>query len=228
MVQFFTKSDTLLDGLYECLYQSNIDIESMKILEPSAGEGDIIINSLDDSLFKNITLCEIDKKLIDKLYSLCNGCHIINDDFLKHTFNTKFDLIVGNPPFTFTTEFIIKCFQLLNDNGWFIFIVPDNTLKLTSNIAILQQMDQSGVFYRIIKYSDEQLFEGANVPVIIFSYHKTKAINRKCLYSVNNKKPDEIEYVINPIFAFKQSSSSVTIKDLFSVHVGYVSGADKI
>lgn len=233
MDQYFTKAEELLDGIYACLYNTTettdtVKLDDLKILEPSAGKGDIILNCFDEKLYKNITLCEIDKALTDELGSTCNGCDIINDDFLKHEFKTKYDIIVGNPPFTFTNEFINKCFQLLNDNGWLIFIVPDNTLKLTSNVQLLQQMDHAGIFHRIIKYTNERLFENANVPVMIFSYHKTKTNDRKCLYSVDNEKPVEIEYVINPIFTFKQSISSVMIKDLFSVHVGYVSGADKI
>lgn len=226
MDQYFTKAECLLDGLYDCIYQQAFN--NSKILEPSAGVGDIILNCFTEDNYKNITLCEIDEKLIHQLSCSCNGCQIINDDFLKHEFTNRFDLIVGNPPFTLTSQFMNKCFDLLNDNGWLIFIVPDNTLKLTSNIQLLHRMDLYGVFQKIIKYTDERLFEKANVPVIIFCYHKINTNIRKCLYSIDNERPVEVEYVVDPIFSIKQSITSCMIKDLFSVHVGYVSGADKI
>ena len=221
MDQYFTKNELLLDGLIDCIGE---DVEGLDILEPSAGEGDIVKNCFGD--IENVTMVELDPKLVERLKMEFEKCEIICGDFLKLKFDDKrFDLIVSNPPFTYTAEFIEKCFDLLKPRGKMVFIVQDNTLKLTSNIDLLKRMNQNGVFERVIKYSDERLFEGASVPVIIFSYVKTKIDNEKyCLYSVDNGEPKEMIYEINPIFNFK--TSSVKVGDLFSIHVGYVSGAD--
>ena len=70
--------------------------------------------------------------------------HIINDDFIKHNFNQKFDLIVSNPPFykgnttTGKTErdrarheehlpqvdFLAKAIQILNPAGKLAVVLP--------------------------------------------------------------------------------------------------------
>lgn len=61
---------------------------------------------------------------------------IINSNFLTEDFNKKFHLIVCNPPFSMTNEngkiikgtwfnFLEKCFNLLDDNGKMIFILPN-------------------------------------------------------------------------------------------------------
>lgn len=85
--QFFTKEsiiEKLLDILFEYKHYKN----NIKILEPSFGTGNFI-KVLNSRGFHNIDGCEIDETLTDKA-----------EDFFDYPIDKKFDLIIGNPPFT--------------------------------------------------------------------------------------------------------------------------------
>lgn len=85
--QFFTKEsiiEKLLDILFEYKHYKN----NIEILEPSFGTGNFI-KVLNRRGFYNIDGCEIDKSLADK-----------EEDFFNYPIEKKFDLIIGNPPFT--------------------------------------------------------------------------------------------------------------------------------
>ena len=232
--QYFTVNEILLKGFEKELLKINKDINNFKILEPSIGKCDLIVNLLNKFLYKNITAFEIDEQL--KEYNDKFNLNIIYKDFLKYNFeDNKYDLIIMNPPFTYTTEFINKCYELLNNNGYIICLCQDNTLKLTKNIQLLNKLNDNGLFISLRKYTDEHLFKDASIGVIIFTYQKcinknSKRLTNKnniCRYYTNNKHKQIKQYVINPIFQFVETEQ-IQIKDLFNVYVGYVSGADNI
>ncbi len=85
--QFFTKEETVkkvLDILFEYVDNS----KGISILEPSSGTGNFV-KVLKETGYKNITNYEIDPELTDN-----------PQDFFDVQLTSKFDLIVGNPPFT--------------------------------------------------------------------------------------------------------------------------------
>jgi len=77
-------------------------------LEPCVGNGNIA-NVIKDT-YKNSKVIGID--LIDRGYENC-----IVDDFLTHEFNTYFDNIITNPPYSLGKEFVEKGMELLKENG---------------------------------------------------------------------------------------------------------------
>lgn len=88
--QYFTKKD-IVERVVNLLleYKNYIPInKEIKILEPSFGTGNFI-EVLKRLGFNKIEGCEIDQQLTDK-----------PSDFFKLDLNRKFDLIIGNPPFT--------------------------------------------------------------------------------------------------------------------------------
>lgn len=87
----------------------SIDKDSIEILEPSVGVGNfipLICKKYEDKVI-NLDVVDINDdnlkvlKALVKKYELNNKVKIkyINDDFLLHKFNKKYDLVVGNPPF---------------------------------------------------------------------------------------------------------------------------------
>ncbi|PTD94583.1 hypothetical protein C9439_01840 [archaeon SCG-AAA382B04] len=92
--QYFTKKsvvEEIVDLVSEYLdYDKDIDI-----LEPSFGTGNFI-EVLKDRGFKNIDGCEIDKSLFNE--SLDLGYY--EKDFFELPMEKKYDLIIGNPPFS--------------------------------------------------------------------------------------------------------------------------------
>lgn len=87
------------------------DGDIIHILEPSVGTGNFIpflIKKFECKKNIIIDVVDIDKNILDLLKILLKHLKIpnkvtinfINDDFLTHDFNIKYDLIIGNPPFT--------------------------------------------------------------------------------------------------------------------------------
>lgn len=128
-----------------------------KVLEPSCGSGEYIMGlkklrkKLDSDKKFKITGIEYNKDIYDGIKDPLSSksTKIINDDYLKFTPSTKYDLIIGNPPYyvmrkdevdtkkytLFTGRpnifclFIEKSFRHLNPNGILSFILPKNFLN---------------------------------------------------------------------------------------------------
>lgn len=85
--QYFTKVETI-SRLLNILNRYKTYTEDIIILEPSFGTGNFI-KVLNDLGYKNIDGCEIDSNLTDNPI-----------DFFIFPLEKKYDLIIGNPPFT--------------------------------------------------------------------------------------------------------------------------------
>lgn len=111
------------------------------ILEPSAGNGNILqaIHSQMRDQYDNITALEIRSEEINNLNKLANSV-IIGQDFLEYDFkDQKFDVIIGNPPYSKAREFIEKCFKLQNENGVVIMLLRTAFLESKSRFDFWQQ-----------------------------------------------------------------------------------------
>ena len=137
---------------------SNIELlkpymaEIKHILEPSCGSGEFI-TSLKSSFSGQVYITGIEyNETIYNSISLqlnADNVKIIKQDYLTITPSTKYDLIIGNPPFYVMKKesvdkiyypyfdgrpnifilFIMKSLELLNNNGILSFILPKNFLN---------------------------------------------------------------------------------------------------
>jgi len=85
--QYFTKLE-IVQRLLDLLFNYKKYGKEIKILEPSFGTGNFV-KGLNEKKYLNIDGCEIDKNLS------VNPC-----DFFEMPFIKKYDLLVGNPPFS--------------------------------------------------------------------------------------------------------------------------------
>ena len=159
---YFTHPRTIvrcLDILAE--YNSNRALAFDNILEPSCGSCEFIDKIRKYYPTASITGVEYNKTIYDNIKNIYDGdgdsdsskssikIKLHNEDFLKTSFTTKFDLIIGNPPYYVLKKndvekqyynyfegrpnmfilFIIKSLTLLTDDGILCFILPKSFLN---------------------------------------------------------------------------------------------------
>ena len=137
--QYFTTNNELKKKVFEFILNS-----PSNILESSIGRGDLITFIKDKMPNIVFDMYEIDRniKLLDKI----NKDEVIYGDFMTQIITKKYKTIIGNPPYIRTKkgnlyiDFTEKCYNLLDDNGELIFIVPADFLKLTSASKLLDIM----------------------------------------------------------------------------------------
>ena len=201
-----------------------------KILEPSIGQGDLIdyIKLKNESI--HFDMYEIDKTI--QILESINPDQITYGDFLIIKINTTYDTIIGNPPYVKTKtgnlyiDFITKCYNLLNNNGELILIVPSDFIKLTSSGSIINIMMDNGTFTHIICPNNESLFKNASIDVIIFRYCKNISLPKKVLVN------DIEKFLINTngILTFSDSNQKnmSKISEYFDIYVGMVTGRESV
>lgn len=223
--QYFTTNKILQEKIFQFILNKP-DV----ILEPSIGKGHLV--QFVQQQNKNITfhMYEIDSQIqfLDSI-PLHN---LILHDFLTYDVQYKYHTIIGNPPYVKTSknnlyiQFIEKCYNLLHDNGELIFIVPSDFLKLTSASNILNIMIQNGTFTHIFHPNNENMFDNANIDIIVFRYCKNNSIDKITLYN------DQPLHLINNqgliTFSNQIHDTLNTFSDYFNIYVGMVSGKENV
>ena len=222
--QYFTKNEGLKSKVLEMI-MNKPDI----ILEPSVGQGDLI-----QIVHNNNNKIQFDMYEIDTKIKMLDGIpkNVIYGDFIEVDVKKKYKTIIGNPPFVRTKtgnlyiDFIRKCYNLLENNGELIFIIPSDFFKLTCASKLLNNMISNGTFTHIYHPHNEKLFENASIDVIVFRYCKNNELTKQVLYN------NELLYIINNdgliTFNKNNNSSNVSFKDYFDIYVGLVSGKESI
>lgn len=168
-----------IDILCQHLASTTVPRSSLKILEPSCGSGEYIsaLRECFDSsqivgIEKNPTIYQ---RVYDEFHK--ENVQIVNADYLKTQITTKYDVIVGNPPFYVMKKdnvdkkyheyfdgrpnifilFIVNSLWSLKENGILSFILPKNFLNclyydktrkyLASQCEILNIIECSGSNY---------------------------------------------------------------------------------
>jgi adenine-specific DNA-methyltransferase len=223
--QYFTTHIELKQKVFEFILNSPVNI-----LEPSIGQGDLIMYITDKIPDITFDMYEIDPTI--KLLDNIEKDKVVYGDFMRETIAKTYKTIVGNPPYVRTKkgnlyiDFTEKCYNLLDDNGELIFIVPSDFLKLTSASKILDRMMTNGTFTHIFHPHNEKMFENASIDVIVFRYCKNELLNKKVLYN------DKLLYITNSngliTFGETENKNSVMFQDYFDVYVGLVSGKEDV
>jgi adenine-specific DNA-methyltransferase len=223
--QYFTTHNILKEKVFNFILN-----KPSNILEPSIGQGNLIIFITDKIPDITFDMYEIDTtiKLLDEI----KKDNVIYGDFIKQTITKTYKTIVGNPPYIRTKkgnlyiDFIEKCYNLLDNNGELIFIVPSDFLKLTSASKLLNIMMTNGTFTHIFHPHNEKMFENASIDVIVFRYCKNSLIDKTVLYN------DKLLYITNSngliTFGEEENNNSIMFKDYFDIYVGLVSGKEEV
>jgi adenine-specific DNA-methyltransferase len=238
--QYFTTAMSLKQKVYEYIKNN-----PTTILEPSFGQGDLVKYTI-SQFEKEQKTVEFDGFEIDEKIPMLDGLQdsdcLTHEycDFLGKKITTKYDTIIGNPPYVkmktgnLYIDFIDKCYKLLNDNGELVFVIPSDFFKLTMSKKVLNEMLKHGTFTHIYHPNDEKLFKNASIDVIVFRYVKDKDLEKKLIYEsiIKSKLKKESLYVTNSdgliTFTEQDHTGMAKIEDFFDVYVGIVSGRDVV
>jgi adenine-specific DNA-methyltransferase len=223
--QYFTTHNELKEKVFEFILNS-----PSNILEPSMGQGDLITFISDKISSITFDMYEIDSAI--KLLDNIQKDKVVYGDFMKQTITKTYKTIVGNPPYVRTKkgnlyiDFIEKCYNLLDDDGELIFIVPSDFLKLTSASKLLDVMMTHGTFTHIFHPHNEKMFENASIDIIVFRYCKNSIIDKKVLYN------EKLLYITNSngliTFGEKENNDGILFQEYFDIYVGLVSGKEAV
>jgi len=222
--QYFTTDDNLQQYVFD-----RVKNTGSTLLEPSFGAGHLLKKFLETDENYPMSCFELDDT-IERVVSFGRNQDVEYCNFLSRKFDCKFKTIIGNPPYVKNSQgnlyiqFIEKCFNLLDDGGELIFIVPSDFTKVTSASSIIRKMSNAGSFTDFLFPHNENLFNKACVDVVIFRYEKG-LINHKTV--VNNK--EKFCNVIGGVITFSDNEiSGDLVSNVFDVYVGLVSGKDEI
>jgi adenine-specific DNA-methyltransferase len=222
--QYFTTDETLQKFIYD-----TVKHKGSLLLEPSFGAGHLLKKFKEADINYPIIAYELDSAL-KPILTFNEHQTILYRDFMTHSILRKFKTIVGNPPFVKQSKgnlyihFIEKCYNLLDDDGELLFIVPSDFMKVTSASSLIHAMVQNGTFTHFLFPHNEKLFQDASIDVVVFRYEKGIPSTHT---NVNNKPTHYKE--TNGILTFTNTDETGTLlSERFHVYVGLVSGRDTI
>src|SRR5690625_232253 len=172
-------------ALYERLVGSNSRYIRGRILEPSAGKGDMIkhiygINGrrLDDI---KVDAIENDPRLVNALMG--EGFSVVWDDFLTYETYKEYDYIIMNPPFSNGVAHVLKALELAEDQltRCDIYAILNketiNNAYSSKRQELLRKLDEHGAEIRYVSgaFSDGERKTELEVTLIHAKSEKTSA-----------------------------------------------------
>jgi adenine-specific DNA-methyltransferase len=220
-------------------------IKNMKtVLEPACGSCEYILQLKDAYSNMNITGIELNETIYESIKVLNKeNITLINDNYLSCEITTKYDLIIGNPPYFVMKKdtvdnsyynyfdgrpnifilFIIKSLKLLNDGGILSFVLPKNFSNCLYYDKTRKHIIQNYTILNIIECTDDKYIDTKQDTIILVLQNEKPKNNNNSKYNINISgynifgTPDNISKLT------ELYTDSKTLYDLgFNVSVGNI------
>lgn len=163
------------EDLADQLVQRSCLNGKLKVLEPSAGSGNLIRRALRFNKELDIIACEVQPKHEESLRQLCKGCVFIGD-FLGYVPEQpgSFDRVIMNPPFTKQQDIdhVLHAYKFLRKGGRLVAIMsPGFTFRDNhKSKAFRELVEENGSYTEI----EEGAFKcaGTNVRTVMVTLDK--------------------------------------------------------
>jgi adenine-specific DNA-methyltransferase len=168
--------------------------KNAKVLEPSCGKG-VFLDALRLASFKHIIGVELDPKLAKHKNFKVHNC-----SFVSWKSKTKFDAVIGNPPYIrwknlgqkqklevmqsphfgelfnalsdYLMVFIVNAIEHLVPGGELVFITPSFWLHTQHANKVREFMLSAGKITDIVSFGEKQIFPGVASALVIFRFEK--------------------------------------------------------
>lgn len=185
--------------------------KTKKILDPSTGPGTFIKNIDDIKRKIDITVFEVDNKMLEKFkQNVDKDCSINNKDYLLCDLKEKYDLIICNPPYNrfqkipqreklikkfqkkydikmsgysnYCVYFLVKSMNEIAKDGKCVYIMPYEFLNCGYGEIIKKYLLEKKMLKSIIKFDNSlKLFNDATTT--------------SCIITLENSIHDEVEFI---------------------------------
>ena len=215
---FYTPSTLALWMSQKCLSSLKAN-KKLKILEPSCGDGVFLesIKELSSRSKHQIDAVEFNERAFKATYDKKIHSNLYHDNFLNWDIKTKYDLIIGNPPYisrkrlgaeqsrlckkihinaglenkepsNIWTSFVVKCTENLSKTGILSFVLPMDLLQVNYATEIQDYLIKN--FNRIEVLSFKKLaFDSIEQDTIVLTAYKDKSLKSGLYFcEVNNIK----------------------------------------
>ena len=172
-------------------------IPNGNLLEPSVGKG-CLLKGVDLDVYDSVDVYDIKQEFLNDIKQ--SGVNKFCGDFLSVDVSMKYMNIIMNPPYIKFQDlsheyrsfikskfpilakgcidiyyaFIIKCIDLLRDNGVMVSITPNSFLYNKSAIELRKYLFENRYIQEIIDFKSEKVFPDASVYCCITIFTKTK------------------------------------------------------
>lgn len=161
--QYWTKPE-IVNKLLNLFFEYKNYKKSISILEPSFGTGNFIKN-LNEKKYLNITGCEIDKELTEN-----------PTDFFDMPLENKYDLIVGNPPFS---KYNLKESYFSVVNYFKSKVWPASYLTKIELTKEKEKIENAFILKSLQHLKDENSSIGFVLPISFFIKNKNKSVKNE-------------------------------------------------
>lgn len=239
----FTKCDVFTPDAIAKLMASKLHKRGT-LLEPSVGTGKLLTH-VDVSVYSKVDVYELKEEYLDQLQ--IPGLHKHVADFMKADVTTQYDNIIMNPPYIKVQDlsaeyrqflkstfdlvglvdiyyaFILKCLQVLHDDGIFVCITPNSYLYNKSSLPLRKYLFDHALIQEIIDFKEKKVFDSVSVYCCITIFTKTPKT-----HLMYNEERIAYSDVVTHYSLFNLNTSKRTLQQCCKIKNGIATLRDRI